>query len=580
MRGFVKLRMYFRYFGAEVSSPVNYAIAAGIGAAILLLQGSGPLSSPIPYIVPVLVQSFSKSYLRYTHRHSERLLSLPGKRSDPAFIMDRRGNVLLSYGYTHRNFTEGGVQSLRDLLGPAEADRILSAISTEEGGREFNAYSPLFAAWYEVKVSSEPKQEDVLVWFRDITKYHRIDETMEQVREYGNQIIEELPQLVEHDSSLERLAPLFLALGYQAVFIARAGAQYQLHGRVYKEEEGELHSSEPIAVSQESAAPIWASRQENRVIYAERDRGESEDEFVQRYPVDPRVRSFLDSSVENFVNYHEGEVSVIAFNLQRRIVPRDLVAMEVLVNNARSVTRMVSYAKENERRFLQAVQGLCAAAEFSDEITGRHIWRVNEYARMLAGDLGFSREETKYIGQVAAMHDIGKIAIPEIIKLERRLSPEERSRMEMHTAIGAQIIRTMISCCGQEEQADTRLSMAGEIALSHHQNWDGSGYPRIVDRSGNWVDPLSVSEEEYRSLRPLKGEEIPLSARIVALADTYDALRSERQYKPAFSHNEVIKLIRRDERSGIGAAERFGPDLAEIFERRQGRMAEIYQEFS
>ena len=577
MRSFAKFRLYLRYLGAEVASPVNYAIAAGIGAAILLLQGSGPLSSPVPYIVPVLVQSFSKSYLRYKNRHSERLLSLPGKRSDPAFIMDRRGTVLLSSGTTRRRFAEAGVRSLSDLLEPADAERILSAADSEEGAREFNAFSPLFQGWYEVKVSTETKREDVLVWFRDITKFRRIDETLEQVREYGNRIIEELPQLVEHDTSLERLAPLFLTLGYRAVFIARTDAESRLHGQVYKEEGDQLHASEPIAVSRESAAPIWASRQEERVIYAERAQGESEDEFVRRYPVDPRVRAFLGHPVENFVNYHEGEVSVIAFNLQRRIVPRDLVAMEVLVNNARSVTRMVSYAKENERRFLQAVQGLCAAAEFSDEITGRHIWRVNEYARMLAGDLGFSPEGVKYIGQVAAMHDIGKIAIPEIIKLDRRLNPEERSRMEMHTAIGAQIIRTMVNCCGE---GDERLSMAGEIALSHHQNWNGSGYPRIVDRAGNWVDPLSVSEEEYRRLRPLKGEEIPLSARIVALADTYDALRSERQYKPAFSHNEVIKLIRRDERSGLEAAERFGSDLAELFERRQGRMAEIYREFS
>jgi putative two-component system response regulator len=196
---------------------------------------------------------------------------------------------------------------------------------------------------------------------------------------------------------------------------------------------------------------------------------------------------------------------------------------------------------------------------------------------MLAAELGFSAERQKYIGQVAAMHDIGKIAIPEIIKLERRLSAEERERMEMHTVIGAQIIEAMVSCC---EQGDARLEMAGQIALSHHQHWNGSGYPRIVDGEGRRAEPLQLSREEYRRLRPLAGEEIPQSARIVALADNYDALRSARQYKPAFSHEKVAEIIRRDDRSGLSAAERFGPDLAELFEQRQGRMAEIFRDFS
>jgi HD-GYP domain-containing protein (c-di-GMP phosphodiesterase class II) len=573
----VKLRNYAGYLGAELISPINYGIAAGIGAAILLLQGSGLFSTAVPYVVPVLVQSFSKSYLKFRNRHAERLLSLPGKRSDPAFIMDRKGGILLSSGETRRRFAEAGIGTLRDLLEEETAAEIVDHLPGESGTKEFQAYSPVFERWYAVKVSTEKGQDDVLVWFRDVTSYHRIDETFEQIRQYGDQIITELPRLVERDTSLDRLAPLFFSLGYQGVFIARTDDERQLSGKVYKQSAAGTVATEALSIPRDSAAPIWESRRNNRVVYAEREKGEGEEEFLRRYPVDRRVRDFLNTPVRNFVNYHEGEVSVIAFNMQREIVPRDLVAMEVLVNSARSVSSLVSYARENERRFLQSVHGLCAAAEFSDEITGQHIWRVNEYAAMLASELGFTQERQKQIGQVAAMHDIGKIAIPEIIKLDRRLTPDERERMEMHTVIGAQIIRSMITCCGK---VDERLEMAGEIAFSHHQHWSGGGYPRIVDEHGSWVDPLSVSREEYRRLRPLRGEEIPVTARIVALADTYDALRSERQYKPAMDHETVTAIIRSDDRSGLSAAERFGPELAELFEEKRERMAEIYRDLA
>lgn len=579
------LRGYALYLRAELAAPVNYIIAVGIGAAILLLQGAGLFTSPVPYVVPVLVQAFSKSYIRFRARHTERLLSLPAEREDPAFIMDRGGAILLSSGKTQKLFADAGVQSLGDLLREDDARRILEEISAAAAGAghsssvplEFEGYSPLTERWYAVKISIKGGGEDVLVWLRDITSYRHIDDALSRVREYGDQLIGELPRLVERDTSLERLAPLFLSLGYEGVFIARTDDNQRLSGQVYKPGGGEMVCSDPITVSRESSAPIWASRRSDRVVYAEQAAGESEKEFLSRYPVDRRVREFLGGPVRNFVNYHEGAVSVIAFNMERSIVSRDLVAMEVLVNSARSVTTLVGYARQNERRFLQAVHGVCAAAEFSDEITGRHIWRVNEYARMLAADLGFSKEGQKNIGQVAAMHDIGKIAIPEIIKLDRKLTAEEREQMEMHTVIGARIIDAMLSCCGD---SDERLTMAREIAIAHHQCWDGSGYPRFVDEQGQRHDPLGLSRQEYHRLRPLAGEEIPLSARIVALADAYDALRSKRQYKPSFSHEKVAGIIRRDDRSGLSSAERFGPDLAELFEQRQGRMAEIFSDFS
>lgn len=106
---------------------------------------------------------------------------------------------------------------------------------------------------------------------------------------------------------------------------------------------------------------------------------------------------------------------------------------------------MVDVAIESDEKFLQIITGLCAAAEYSDELTGKHILRVNEYAKLLARSLDRAPNFIERIGKVAALHDIGKVAIPNIIKLKRTLDPLELSEMRMHTIYGAQIINKMIS---------------------------------------------------------------------------------------------------------------------------------------
>jgi len=248
--------------------------------------------------------------------------------------------------------------------------------------------------------------------------------------------------------------------------------------------------------------------------------------------------------------------------------------MEILVNSARSVSSLLALAAENENKFLQSVTGLCAAAEYSDEITGMHILRVNEYSRLIAKKVGMAEKGQFHIGQVAAMHDIGKVAIPHLIKLERAFTPDERKEMEMHTIYGAQIIEKMMTCCAATEP---RLAMAYEIALNHHQQWNGQGYPPIIDKNGRRARLASKTRGDYDRLRPAVGSEIPLTARIVALADTYDALRSARQYKPGKTHAETVEIIKIDDRTGLRGEERFGPDVMEIFTAHHSAFQAIYE---
>ncbi|HSC85450.1 MAG TPA: two-component system response regulator [Pseudomonas sp.] len=177
---------------------------------------------------------------------------------------------------------------------------------------------------------------------------------------------------------------------------------------------------------------------------------------------------------------------------------------------------------------LQIVQRLGLAAEYKDNETGLHVIRMSHYSRVLALAAGFSEQAADDLLNAAPMHDVGKIGIPDaILQKNGKLDAEQWQIMRQHAQIGADII-------GEHESG--LLQMARSIALTHHEKWDGSGYPN-----------------------GLKGEDIPLAGRIVAIADVFDALTSVRPYKPAWSVEETLALLRRE--SGA----HFDPQLVELF---------------
>ena len=199
----------------------------------------------------------------------------------------------------------------------------------------------------------------------------------------------------------------------------------------------------------------------------------------------------------------------------------------------------------------------------------------HEYAKLLARNLDRSPGFIERIGKVAALHDIGKVAIPNIIKLKRTLDPIELSEMRMHAIYGAQIINKMISL---SEHFEPRLEMARTIALNHHQQWDGKGYPGLIDDKGRLTAIESKSFIDYANLRPLRGDEIPVEALIVSLADKYDALRNNRAYKSALSHRKACDLLTKDDRSGKTGEEIFGADIFSVFLDINGEFNDIFEE--
>ena len=201
----------------------------------------------------------------------------------------------------------------------------------------------------------------------------------------------------------------------------------------------------------------------------------------------------------------EGSVVLLLENARLREEVAELRRTQVAVAAAR---------QETEAAFMISVTLLAKAAELHDEETGNHILRVNSYAETLSRRLGMPAAFCQEIGYSAALHDIGKMSVDAaLLKKTGPLTPAERREMERHTEYGYAILR-------QSE----RLAMAADIAHCHHERWDGTGYPRR-----------------------LAGEAIPVPARIVALADIYDALRSPRPYKTGLNHDAVReRLIRMD----------------------------------
>ncbi|MBF0255180.1 MAG: two-component system response regulator [Gammaproteobacteria bacterium] len=177
---------------------------------------------------------------------------------------------------------------------------------------------------------------------------------------------------------------------------------------------------------------------------------------------------------------------------------------------------------------LKIIQRLGRAAEYKDNETGLHVIRMSHYSHILAKAAGLGEAEAEMLLNAAPMHDIGKIGIPdEILKKPGKLEPEEFAIMQRHCEIGGEILG---------EDSSELLQLARVVALTHHEKWDGSGYPQ-----------------------GLAGNDIPLVGRIVAIADVFDALMSKRPYKRAWTLEETIKLLQ------DSAGSHFDPQLVPLF---------------
>jgi two-component system response regulator RpfG len=213
-------------------------------------------------------------------------------------------------------------------------------------------------------------------------------------------------------------------------------------------------------------------------------------------------------------------------------------------NRTRILEQKIDEAtRELRRREVETLFRLAKAAEQRDKVTGMHLVRMAKYSALIAKGVGLSPAEQDAIELAAPMHDIGKIGIPDrILQNPGRLDSEDLRVMQSHARIGYDMLK---------DSSSGYLQMAAVIALGHHEKYDGSGYPT-----------------------GLRGEHIPLEARIVAIADVYDALTSVRPYKPAWPVEEA--LVYMEEHAG----RHFDPQLVEILMRNREEVLSIGEQFA
>ena len=191
----------------------------------------------------------------------------------------------------------------------------------------------------------------------------------------------------------------------------------------------------------------------------------------------------------------------------------------------------------------EVIRRLGHAAEFKDNETALHIIRMSFYTKILANKLKMSKEWQELIFTAAPMHDIGKIGVPDaILNKKGKLTAEEWVIMRKHPQFGADIIG---------HHNSTLLKMARDIAIAHHEKWDGTGYPN-----------------------QLSGNDIPLAARVVAIADVFDALTSERHYKKAWAFEEAVAYIVAE------SGQHFDPDIVRAFTKSIPEFKVIHHRYS
>jgi putative two-component system response regulator len=228
---------------------------------------------------------------------------------------------------------------------------------------------------------------------------------------------------------------------------------------------------------------------------------------------------------------------------------RNMLTLKEYANFLADQNRVLEQRIEERSRevfdsYRETIATLTRAASYKDEESGAHVGRISLYTEEIATSLGMNAAFCETIRYASPMHDIGKVAIPDaILHKAGPLTAEEWEVMKSHTTKGAQLIGSGNS---------PYLQMGAEIALHHHERWDGGGYPA-----------------------GLRGQLIPFSARIMNICDQYDTLRSVRSYKVALSHERAVEIITRGD--GRTLPSHFDPDVLDAFKRCSGRLRDIFE---
>ena len=230
----------------------------------------------------------------------------------------------------------------------------------------------------------------------------------------------------------------------------------------------------------------------------------------------------------------EEVVALVYIESEPSLSKNELTIMEIFLSQCASILENIRLYKQRDDDHQKAINTMADIAEFKDKDTAEHINRISYYTEIIALEMGLSKTTARAWGQASRLHDVGKMGIPDnILQKPDKLSDKEFDIMRTHTVIGASILGKI-----------SRMEVARDIALNHHEHWDGSGYPKGK-----------------------LGEESPLPSRIVALADVFDALINKRCYKDPWQVEEAVEYLK------LNKGKHFDPNVTDAFLRLYKRGA-------
>jgi serine phosphatase RsbU (regulator of sigma subunit) len=363
----ISTTVFLKFLGKELISPITYLVAFLIGASINVFQGNSIFFSAVPYVVPLFVQGFAKASLRFKAKDIGLLCQLPAERKDPAFVMNRWGRIVASEGNTKRFLKEYNIQKIDELFNSQQVTTILASAGRtpdDPSLEPLEFYSEIADKWYQVKAKAGADNH-ILVWLDEISSRKAMDVSLSSIRGFSREVINAINELAVNNDIYDRLALLILREGYQGVFITREDKEGNLSGYAFKGKPNGLIKSKLIQVPENSSAPIWASRKaecdiNGCVATATKPQSMPQAEFESRHPFNNSVKAFLGFAITNYINYAEGDVSIIAFNKKDGIKKIDSDVINTVVNTARTVTHLIDLAIGNNR--------MLSALEVAEEV--------------------------------------------------------------------------------------------------------------------------------------------------------------------------------------------------------------------
>jgi serine phosphatase RsbU (regulator of sigma subunit) len=290
-------------------------------------------------------------------KRKDLLYQLPAGCRDPVFVCDRNGRIVSAEGLTKKAFHENRINKISDIF---EITAVEAIFQLADGCVEdlfldpIELYSEGFGKWYQVQAETREEDYHVLVWLNDITSRKSMQISLSAINRFSREVIDSINELVNNNDIYDRLALLILGEGYQGVFITREDRDGNLSGYAFKKTCNELEKSELIVVAKNSSAPIWASRRAECDVHGcvaseTKSSSVTQDDFERIQAFDERVKEFFGFPITSYINYAEGEVSIIAFNKNSGIKKIDSSVINAAVNTARSVTRLIDLATGNKR---------------------------------------------------------------------------------------------------------------------------------------------------------------------------------------------------------------------------------------